>query len=210
MPISLFGLYAEKLFASISKSHATNGNVVDLGGYVTNFTLDIIGDAGFGKYTMTTKRTCFKKEACLHLLYTDFKFNSLQDSTSEYVTRYEKVVEALMDPLFYFFPALDTDYLWLFPKRQEIHKELGVFLDMVQEIIVKKRQALAEQKRLTELAVSNGETVGHVEKRASDKDILTLLIESADEEENKDISEISDDMLLVCLGPHIRLKSCIH
>lgn len=105
-----------------------------------------------------------------------------------------------MDPLFYFFPALDTDYLWLFPKRQEIHKELGVFLDMVQEIIVKKRQTLAEQKRLKELAVSNGETVGDVEKRASDKDILTLLIESADEEENKDISDISDDMLLVCLG----------
>ncbi|CAO3614209.1 unnamed protein product [Mucor fragilis] len=173
MPISLFGLYAEKLFASISKSHSTDGNVVDLGGYVTNFTLDIIGDAGF-----------------------DFKFSSLQDSTSEYVTRYEKVVEALMDPLFYFFPALDTDYLWLFPKRQEIHKELGVFLDMVQEIIVKKRQTLAEQKRLKELAVSNGETVGDVEKRASDKDILTLLIESADEEENKDISDISDDMLL--------------
>ncbi|KAG1114134.1 hypothetical protein G6F42_014272 [Rhizopus arrhizus] len=172
MPISLFGLYAEKLFSSISKSHSTNGSVIDLGSYVTNFTLDIIGDAGF-----------------------DFKFNSLQDSTSEYVTRYEKIIEAVMDPLFYFFPALDTDYLWLFPKRQEIHKELEIFLDMVREIIAKKRQTLTEQKRLKELAVSNGEAVGDVE-RASDKDILTLLIESADAEENKDISEISDDMLL--------------
>lgn len=104
-----------------------------------------------------------------------------------------------MDPLFYFFPALDKDYLWLFPKRQEVHKELGVFLDMVQEIIVKKRQTLAEQKRLTQLTVSNGEAVNDVERKASDKDILTLLIESADEEENKDISEISDDMLLVGL-----------
>ncbi|KAK4520166.1 Nitrogen permease regulator 3 [Mucor velutinosus] len=178
MPISLFGLYAEKLFACISKSHTTNGSVVDLSGYVTDFTLDIIGDAGFGKY------------------HHDFRFNSLQDSTSEYVTRYEKVVEALMDPLFYLFPALDKDYLWLFPKRQEIHKELGVFLDMVQEIIVKKRQTLTEQNRLKELAVSNGEAVDEVEKSANDKDILTLLIESADEEENKDISEISDDMLL--------------
>lgn len=129
----------------------------------------------------------------------DFKFNSLQDSTSEYVTRYEKIIEAVMDPLFYFFPALDTDYLWLFPKRQEIHKELEIFLDMVREIIMKKRQTLTEQKRLKELAVSNGEAVGDVE-RTSDKDILTLLIESADTEENKDISEISDDMLLVSVA----------
>ncbi|GAN02680.1 cytochrome P450 [Mucor ambiguus] len=168
MPISLFGMYTEKLFTSIAKSHSNNSNEVDLGGFITNFTLDIM----------------------------DFKFNSLQDSTSEYVTMYEKVVEALMDPLFYFFPALDTDYLWLFPKRQQVHKELDVFLDMVQEIIVKKRQTLAEQKKLKELAVSNEEAVNDVETKASDKDILTLLIESAGEEENNDISEISDDMLL--------------
>lgn len=61
MPISLFGLYAEKLFASISKSHSTDGNVVDLGGYVTNFTLDIIGDAGFGKYHGSKKNVLQKR-----------------------------------------------------------------------------------------------------------------------------------------------------
>lgn len=101
-----------------------------------------------------------------------------------------------MDPLFYFFPGLDTDYLWLFPKRQEVHKELDVFLKMVREIIIKKRHTLEGQKKLKELAISNGEAVVE-DERASEKDILTLLIESADTEENKDISVISDDMLLV-------------
>lgn len=129
-------------------------------------------------------------------MFKDFQFNSLQDSTNEYVSRYEKVVEAVMDPLFYFFPSLDTDYLWLFPKRQEVHKELDVFLKMVREIIIKKRQTLDGQKKLKELAISNGEAVVE-DERASEKDILTLLIESADAEENKDISVISDDMLLV-------------
>lgn len=129
-------------------------------------------------------------------MFKDFQFNSLQDSTNEYVSRYEKVVEAVMDPLFYFFPGLDTDYLWLFPKRQEVHKELDVFLKMVREIIIKKRQTLDGQKKLKELAISNGEAVVE-DERAGEKDILTLLIESADAEENKDISVISDDMLLV-------------
>lgn len=129
-------------------------------------------------------------------MFKDFQFNSLQDSTNEYVSRYEKVVEAVMDPLFYFFPSLDTDYLWLFPKRQEVHKELDGFLKMVREIIIKKRQTLDGQKKLKELAISNGEAVVE-DERASEKDILTLLIESADAEENKDISVISDDMLLV-------------
>lgn len=55
MPINLFGLYAEKLFSSIAKSTSTNGDIVDLGSYITNFTLDVIGDAGFGKYTLFVK-----------------------------------------------------------------------------------------------------------------------------------------------------------
>ncbi|KAI8641836.1 cytochrome P450 [Parasitella parasitica] len=173
MPISLFGLYTEKLFSSIAKSTASNDeNVVDLGSFLTNYTLDVIGDAGF-----------------------DFKFNSLQDSKSEYVLRYGKVTEAIMDPLFFFFPSLDTDYLWLFPKRQEIHKELDVFLDMVREIITKKRSLLTEKKKMKELAISRGDTNSPAEK-ASEKDILTLLIESADTNENQDISDISNDMLL--------------
>lgn len=50
MPINLFGLYTEKLFSSIAKSTSTNGDIVDLSSYITNFTLDVIGDAGFGKY----------------------------------------------------------------------------------------------------------------------------------------------------------------
>jgi hypothetical protein len=120
----------------------------------------------------------------------------LQDSTSEYVSRYEKVVEAVMDPLFYFFPKLDTKYLWLFPKRQEVHKELDIFLKMVRDIIIKKRQTLDEQRKLKQLAISNGGEVVE-DERTSEKDILTLLIESAEAEENEDISVVNDDMLLV-------------
>lgn len=120
----------------------------------------------------------------------------MQDSTSEYVSRYEKVVEAVMDPLFYFFPKLDTKYLWLFPKRQEVHKELDIFLKMVRDIIIKKRQTLDEQRKLKQLAISNGGDVVE-DERTSEKDILTLLIESAEAEENEDISVVNDDMLLV-------------
>lgn len=106
------------------------------------------------------------------------------------------MVDAVMDPLFYFFPKLDTDYLWLFPKRQEIHKELDIFLDMVRKIVIKKKETLLKNKRLKALAISNGEAVEQSDG-VSEKDILTLLIESADEEENQGISIASNDMLLV-------------
>ncbi|CEP19504.1 hypothetical protein [Parasitella parasitica] len=173
MPTNLFGQYTKKLFSSIAKSITSNdSSLVDLSSFFTNYTLDVIGDAGFG-----------------------FKFNSLQDSTSEYVLRYDKVTEALMDPLFFFFPSLDAEYIWLFPKRQEVHKELGVFLEMVREIIAQKRLSLSEKKKLKELAIARGEADTPSEK-ASEKDILTLLIESAETDENHDISDISNDMLL--------------
>jgi hypothetical protein len=45
MPISLFGRYTKNLFASISLEKEA---VVDVGSFIKKFTLDIIGDAGFG------------------------------------------------------------------------------------------------------------------------------------------------------------------
>lgn len=104
-------------------------------------------------------------------------------------------MDAVIDPLFYFFPKFDREYLWMFPKRQDIHKELDIFLNMIREIIVKKRATIAKQKALNDLAISNGEKIAS--NSSTEKDILTLLIESADTEENSDLSITDDDMLMV-------------
>lgn len=104
-------------------------------------------------------------------------------------------MDAIIDPLFFFFPNLERHHLWMFPKRVEIHNELEIFLDMMREIIIKKRKTLAKQKNLT---VSDS-TVQNTLSKSTEKDILTLLIESSNTEENSDLSITNDDMLLVSI-----------
>lgn len=119
----------------------------------------------------------------------------MRDPKAEYAERYEKVMDAVIDPLFFFFPNLERHHLWMFPKRVEIHNELEVFLDMMRAIIIKKRETLAKQKKLT--AASNDHAIQNSLSRSTERDILTLLIESANAEENSDLSIANDDMLLV-------------
>jgi hypothetical protein len=121
-------------------------------------------------------------------------FNSLKEPNNPYAKRYEKITNAQANALFYFFPSFDREYLWMFPKRQELHQELDIFLGMVQEIIAKKRAKITEQKQIDELTVEEGSS--QVNQR-TDRDILTLFIESANDEENKDLSIADNDMLLV-------------
>jgi hypothetical protein len=85
----------------------------------------------------------------------------------------------------------------MFPKRQEAHQNLDVFLSMVDEIIAQKRTKIADQKRIDELTVAEGSSTQS--KQNADKDILTLLIESANDTENKELSIADNDMLLVCI-----------
>lgn len=84
----------------------------------------------------------------------------------------------------------------MFPKRQRAHEDLDIFLSMVEEIIAKKRTKIADQKRINELNVAEGSF--SESKSNIDKDILTLFIESANDDENKDLSIADNDMLLVC------------
>lgn len=173
MPLKLFGNHAERLFDSIANNSSASvgkSDEVDMGDFIKRYALDVIGSAGF-----------------------DFDFDSLRDPKAEYAERYEKVMDAVIDPLFFFFPNLERHHLWMFPKRVEIHNELEVFLDMMRAIIVKKRKTLAKQKNL---AAPNDHAIQNSLSRSTEKDILTLLIESANNEENSDLSIANDDMLL--------------
>jgi hypothetical protein len=134
----------------------------------------------------------------LKKLLTDFAFNSLKEPENPYFKRYEKITVALASALFYFFPFFDREHLvWMFPKRQKLHQELDIFLNMMDDIITRKRAKVAEQKKINELSVAKGFSP-ESSKRHADKDILTLFIESANDDENKDLSIADNDMLMVC------------
>jgi hypothetical protein len=202
MPIQLFGNYAERLFESIQKNTAVDigkADNIDVGDFIKRYALDVLGNAGFGKVLVAIFKIHNK---LIGRFYLDFEFNSIQDPKAEYADRYEKLMDAVIDPLFFFFPKLDREYLWMFPKRQDVHKELNIFLSMIREIIAKKRDTIAKQKTVDHLVVSDDDA----EKAAvasgngiSEKDILTLLIESSDAEENSDLSITDDDMLVVSI-----------
>ncbi|KAI9251384.1 cytochrome P450 [Phascolomyces articulosus] len=109
----------------------------------------------------------------------DFDFNAIQEKDSVWVVRYEKITNASVNPVFMLFPFLDSPYLrFLFPRRARIHHELDLFLDKMQEIITHKRAVLAN---------SNGETT--VNKVTNEKDLLTLMLEAAEEESGNKMSD---------------------
>ncbi|KAG2222822.1 hypothetical protein INT45_011632 [Circinella minor] len=102
----------------------------------------------------------------------NFDFNSVAEPTNEWVTRYERIMSANTDPLFMLFPSFETKWLFLFPKRRQAHQELDIFLEKMEEIISKKRKVLANDTTIAE-------------KKTSEKDLLTLMLEASQEGNGK-------------------------
>ncbi|KAG2225657.1 hypothetical protein INT45_012129 [Circinella minor] len=102
------------------------------------------------------------------------------DKNSEWVTRYHNIMQASSNPVFHIFPFLENPRLrFLFPSRKMVHHELDLFLAKMQEIITHKREILNNNKLATN-------------KRTNEKDLLTLMLESAKEGNDK----LTDEELL--------------
>ncbi|KAI7894926.1 cytochrome P-450 cyp509A1 [Mucor mucedo] len=143
MPVKLFGRLTQDMFDVME----TMGDTVDVSDLLHRWTLDAIGKAGF-----------------------DFDFNAIKDRNSEWACRYDKISEGLRDSKFFYFPIFDTKLRWMFPKRVQLHKEMDSFLEMLDEVIFKKREA-----------IKNGLQNNALED--NEKDLLTLMIESEDLQE---------------------------
>lgn len=79
---------------------------------------------------------------------------------------YNTVSSGIFDPFFFIFPKFDSDYLWMFPKRVAIFKELDRFFGMLDNIIESKREMIKDEDYQNDSLNEN------------EKDLLTLLIES--------------------------------
>ena len=113
----------------------------------------------------------------------DFDFNAIAEKDNEWVTRYERIITSSLHPLFLLFPFFESPYLsFLFPRRRQIHRELDLFLDKMQEIITNKRAILLDK---------NNESVAN--EKTNEKDLLTLMLEASQEEGGK----LSDEELKV-------------
>lgn len=100
------------------------------------------------------------------------------------------------DPLFFIFPILDKDLLWMFPKRIQAHKEMDRFLKMLDGIILNKREALEKEK------LEN--------KEENEKDLLTLMIESENRGEgNLSNSELKSNLCAFFIAGHDSTASAL-
>lgn len=76
---------------------------------------------------------------------------------------------------------MDTDFLWLFPKRREIHRQMDEFLGMLDGVIQNKKTALKAGTQNDAL-------------EENEKDLLNLMIESGEKGEGI----LTDRELKVC------------
>jgi cytochrome P450 len=89
-------------------------------------------------------------------------------------------------PFFIFFPAFDTKYVNLFPKRKAVHDNLTSFLENIDSIIDGKRKLVLEKR---------SKPKNEDETNDEDKDLLTLMIES---EMNDGGAQMTNEELRVC------------
>ncbi|KAH8555193.1 cytochrome P450 [Umbelopsis sp. PMI_123] len=142
MPVKLFGRLSEKMMVQFEKEGDGLENV-DAPKFLQRFTLDAIGLAGFG-----------------------YDFEALDNPDNEKVNTYNAIQHGMQNPLFFFFPILETRFLWALPKRRELHKKVNVMNDIFNSIIENKRRTLANMKESMEDA---------------EKDLLTLMLEANEE-----------------------------
>ncbi|KAI8146009.1 cytochrome P-450 cyp509A1, partial [Fennellomyces sp. T-0311] len=152
MPVDLFGNLALKLFKTIDSMK----NPIEFHNMMERWTLDAIGKAGF-----------------------DFDFHGLEDKNSQWVILYDHVITAIRNRTFAVFPIFDSTLRFLFPDRQKKHQELTKFLNMLQEVITHKREALENNIKNPNI-------------KENEKDLLSLLLEAGSEDGNP----LTDEELL--------------
>jgi cytochrome P450 len=157
MPVKLFG----ELTATMFKTMEETGTKIDVLDLFSRITIDTIGKAGFG-----------------------FDFHALENKNNEWVENYDSIKEGMLDPFFLVFPFLDTTLLSWFPKRQQIHRKLDKFLEMLGGIIEERRASLKQAK----MDNNSGDSVD-----VQDRDLLTLMIEC----EQSENATLSNDELRV-------------
>ncbi|KAI8137872.1 cytochrome P450 [Fennellomyces sp. T-0311] len=117
MPLALFGRLTEKLFDVMDRLEGA----VDAYDLIERWTLDAIGNAGFG-----------------------FDFDAISNHHNEWVDRYTVILKSIGNPFFGLFPAVERKFLHWFPERRKVHQEMTTFLDMIQSIIDRKRKWIEE------------------------------------------------------------------
>ncbi|KAI9360255.1 cytochrome P450 [Pilaira anomala] len=164
MPVKLFGKLTQEMFKAMETMETTI-NVSDM---MERWTLEAIGRAGFG-----------------------FKFNAILDRDSKWVHTYNSCNIGMRDPFFFLLPKMDQEYVWLFPKRVKIHRQMDSFFQMLDNVIEAKSESLKKGDFQNDALEEN------------EKDILTLMIESVNRGEGyMSNEELRSNLLIFFIAGH--------
>ncbi|GAA5814314.1 hypothetical protein MFLAVUS_007808 [Mucor flavus] len=100
-----------------------------------------------------------------------FDFEAVSKKDSKWTKIYSEVIDGFRDFTYFMFPRLDQELLWLSPKRKLLHQKLDTFLDMLDEVIQNKRELLKRGQ------------VRNNDLEENERDLLTLMLESEEQEE---------------------------
>ncbi|KAI8146534.1 cytochrome P450 [Fennellomyces sp. T-0311] len=95
----------------------------------------------------------------------DFNFDTLGDKQSEWILRFERIVEVVQNPVYFVMPFIERHFKFMFPQLNKAHQEMTVYANMINDIVRRKREA-----------IMRGETSNIPEH---EKDLLTLMIEAS-------------------------------
>ncbi|CAM0143106.1 unnamed protein product [Umbelopsis sp. WA50703] len=165
MPVKLFSKLCEKMMNrfEIEDRGLSHVNVPAL---MQRFTLDVIGRAGFG-----------------------YDFESLDNPQSDRVKLYNSIMDGLKNPLFFFFPFLETHMLWAFPNRRQQHLNCDKMNQIYETVIDNKRKVISEQKERQE---------------DPEKDLLTLMLEAGEDDPSQALTdeELREDLSIFFIAGH--------
>lgn len=175
LPVKLFGSLTQDMFKVMDNMNET----VFISDLLERWTLDVIGKAGFGK--VKKFQILFICTAINKYIFTGFDFNAITNHDNEWVKRYNAIQAGLRNILFFLYSKLDNDFIWMFPERQKVHKEMDLFLGMIDDVIRNKK--LEIEKKST-----------HDEIEDNEKDLLGMMMEGGENGEGV----MSDAELKVC------------
>ncbi|ORX55728.1 cytochrome P-450 cyp509A1 [Hesseltinella vesiculosa] len=118
-PVKLFGELAKQMFTLWETKNPESTFTVDFGNWMERFTLDVIGQAGFG-----------------------FEFDAMANENNYWTQVYNKLINDSRRPLYLMFPILDRHLSWLIPSRRAAFQNADKFLGMLKQIIEHKRKTL--------------------------------------------------------------------
>lgn len=106
----------------------------------------------------------------------------------------------MQDPLFFFFPVLESRFLHMFPKRKLIHDDCDRFLNLMDSMIEEKRKIVnksnSDDKAFISSASGTFAERGRGERQ--EKDILTLLLESEKDCQDSNVFMTNEELKVLC------------